>query len=71
MNDWTMPKVGELVDVFDNGRIVTHNTPRWAYGTTGRVLRLNDKTATIELVTYCPGERIRVDYADIRIRQKI
>ena len=63
--NWTMPKVGDKVKIVDNGKIVTHNTPRWAYGETGLVVRLNDRTATIELLSYYPGERIRADYADI------
>ena len=71
MSDWVMPKVGDIIEIYDNGRIFTHNTPRWAYGTAGRVVRLNDKTATIDLLTFSPGERIRADYADIKLRPQI
>lgn len=64
---WTMPKVGDRVKIIDNGKIVTHNTPRWAYGEIGRVVRLNDRTVTVELLTYYPGEKIRVDYDDVLV----
>ena len=62
-----MPKVGDLVKIVDNGGIVTHFTPRWSYGEIGRVVRLNDKTVTVVLLTYYPGEKIRVDYEDVLV----
>lgn len=62
-----MPKVGDKVKIIDNGKTVTHNTPRWSYGEIGMVIRLNDRTVTVELITYYPGERIRVDYDDILV----
>ena len=62
-----MPKVGDKVKIVDNGKIFTHFTPRWSYGEIGRVVRLNDKTVTVELLTYYPGEKIRADYDDIQV----
>ena len=62
-----MFKVGDIVKVRDNGRIVTHNTPRWAYGELGKVVRLNDFTVTISLLGCYDGEKIRADYADVMI----
>jgi hypothetical protein len=57
---------GDIVEITDNGRIVTHVTPRWAYGCSGEVIRLNDRSVTIKLLHYSPGEIVRADYADVR-----
>lgn len=56
---------GDLVKIRDNGRIVTHITPRWAYECVGEVVRLNDRSVTIKLLHYSPGENVRADYADV------
>ena len=58
-------KVGDLVRIFDNGKIVTHHTPRWAYGEIGRVVRLNERTVTISLLGWYGGERVRADWQDV------
>ena len=57
---------GDVVEIRDNGRIVTHITPRWTYGCSGEVVRLNDRSVTIRLLHYSPGEIIRADYADVK-----
>ena len=66
MHQKYLPMVGDLIKIRDNGKFFTHNTPRWSYGEIGRVIRLNDRTVTVELLTYYPGEKIRVDYDDIQ-----
>ncbi len=56
---------GGLVKIRDNGKIVTHHTPRWSYGEMGHVVRLNDQTITISLLGRYEGEKVRADYADV------
>ena len=58
-------QAGNLVKIRDNGKIVTHHTPRWSYGEMGHVVRLNDQTITISLLGRYEGEKVRADYADV------
>ena len=60
-----IPKVGERVEIFDNGWRTTHTTPRWAYRYKGEVIRLNDLSITVRLDDF-DGMRIRVDYDDVK-----
>lgn len=59
-------RVGTLVRIRDNQRIVTHITPRWAYGLIGEIVRVNNLSLTVRLVGGS-GEQIRVDYVDALI----
>lgn len=61
---------GDLVTIRDNGRIVTHTTPRWTYGCSGEIIRLNDRSVTIKLMSYAPGEIVRADYADVQLLRR-
>lgn len=56
-------RVGALVRVVDNQRIVTHITPRWAYGQIGEIVRVNRLSLTVRLISGA-SERIRVDFID-------
>ena len=60
-----IPKIGERVEVVDNGWLTTHITPRWAYHYKGEVIRLNDLSITIRLDDF-DGMKIRVDYEDVQ-----
>lgn len=60
-------RIGTMVLIRDNGRIVTHHTPRWSYGCTAEIVRVNRVTLTVQLLDYYPGERIRIDLWDAYI----
>lgn len=59
------PKVGDRVKIVDNGRWVSHITPRWSYHYRGEVIRLNDMSVTIRLDDF-DGMKIRVNYEDVQ-----
>ena len=66
VDGWIMPKVGDRVEIVDNGRFVSAYTPRWSHRYKGEVVRLNDRTVTIRLDDY-DGMKIRVDYDDVKV----
>lgn len=58
-------EAGAIVKIVDNGRIVTHITPRWTYGYCGTVVRLNDLSVSVKLAGPYEGETVRVNYPDL------
>lgn len=63
MNSCGDYRVGALVRVQDNQRIVTHITPRWAYGQIAEIVRVNKLSLTVKLPGFT-GERFRIDFVD-------
>ena len=62
-------KIGDYVEIVDNGRFVSAYTPRWSYRYRGKIVRLNDRTITVELDDF-DHMRIRVDWDDVQVLER-
>lgn len=61
-------KPGDEVRIKHPYGVVSHHTPAWCIGWTGKVVRLNAQTATVEFEVNEPGRktlRRYIDYQDI------
>ena len=56
-------RVGDMVKIQDNRFIETHITPRWAYGYSGTVIRVNKLSYTVKL--YNTDWQCRVNEEDM------
>ena len=61
-------RVGDVVKIQDNRFIETHITPRWAYGYSGTVIRVNKLSYTVKL--YNTDWKIRVNEEDLKLLEK-
>lgn len=61
-------RVGDVVKIQDNRFIETHITPRWAYGYSGTVIRVNKLSYTVKL--YNTDWKVRVNEEDLKLLER-
>ena len=61
-------RVGDVVKIQDNRFIETHITPRWAYGYSGIVIRVNKLSYTVKL--YNTDWKVRVNEEDLKLLER-